>query len=468
MNGLECCEVMLSYIRENTYDFRIESEFYRKSDVETLRRLETLNNAMLGKGLAEIITDGTHFTPTYVEEGIPFLSALNIQKGYIDMGVGCQHIDEEQHRILCRRVYPQEGDILMRKIGTGERLSCVIPKLNHELSIFVSVALIRAKINPYYLSAFINTRYGQLQLLRFNKGINQPDLHLEDIRRLIVPLFSEEFYDNISNIITQSQMKRDRANQLYSYAQAKLNEELHFERNDISQENITIKSLSDTFNAGRLDAEYFMPKYYDILAYLSSAQTVETSCRLHNSSFTPQAGTEYRYIELADVGTYGNITGVSVIEGHNLPTRARRIVHEGQVIISSIEGSLQSCALITGDYEGALCSTGFYVIDSDLYTPETLLMLFKFPIVQNLMKRGCSGTILAAISDDELRRIKLPYVRNDIQQEISDGVRESFRLRKESERLINLAVKSVELAIESNEESAFNYIKECINHEPKS
>ena len=169
--------------------------------------------------------------------------------------------------------------------------------------------------------------------------------------------------------------------------------------------------------------------------------------------------------EQADLGTEfinGAVrfeTGATFADGSELPTRARRIVHTGQVIISSIEGSLQSCALVTPEYDGALCSTGFYVVDSDVYNSETLLMLFKSPMIQSLMKRGCSGTILSSISENELRKIPLPYIDSQTQQTISEHVRKSFALRKESERLISLAVKSVETAIESDEHSAMKLIQ---------
>ncbi len=451
MGGLEASEVMLSWIRENTYDFRMESEFYRKDDIKTLRKLQAMNHMTLGDGLASLITDGTHFTPKYVDEGLPFLSALNIKKGYIDFEAGCQHITQEQHNILCRRVRPREGDILMRKIGTGERLACVVPKLEHEFSIFVSIALIRANINPYYLSAFINSRYGQMQLLRFNKGINQPDLHLEDIRRLIVPLFSDEFYGRIEDITRRAMTARAASESSYALAQSILNDAIHFTPSPHSDSNTATVSFSQVFSSGRMDAEYFMPKYDDMLAQLKDCPTINDSCSIHGANFIPQKGTQYSYIELANVGTSGNITGSTIADGSELPTRARRIVHAGQVIISSIEGSMQSCALITPEYDGALCSTGFYVIDSDMYNPETLLLLFKSPAVQSLMKRGCSGTILSAISESELRKIPLPYIDTQTQQTISGHVKNSFNLRKESERLISLAVKSIETAIEYGE-----------------
>ena len=87
-------------------------------------------------------------------------------------------------------------------------------------------------------------------------------------------------------------------------------------------------------------------------------------------------------------------------------------------------------------------------------------MLFKSSLVQELMKRGCSGTILTAISDDELRQVRLPDIPDNTQQEIAGCVRESFTLRRKSEHMTALAVKCVELAVEQGEHEAVKYLRE--------
>ena len=54
------------------------------------------------------ITDGTHKTPKYVKEGIPFLSTKNIQpfqKGF-DFNGYKKFISEEEHKILIKRCNP--------------------------------------------------------------------------------------------------------------------------------------------------------------------------------------------------------------------------------------------------------------------------------------------------------------------------------------------------------------------------
>ena len=112
-----------------------------------------------------------------------------------------------------------------------------------------------------------------------------------------------------------------------------------------------IRSFADSYcRSGRLDAEYYQPKYEAIARSLNTSETVRSLCRLHDEPFLPKNHVKYPYIELADVGQSGDISGVDVQYGAELPTRARRVVKSGQIIVASVEGSMQSCALITDEY----------------------------------------------------------------------------------------------------------------------
>ena len=104
---------------------------------------------------------------------------------------------------------------------------------------------------------------------------------------------------------------------------------------------------------------------------------MENLARVRDTNFNPNVETEYQYIELANIGRNGEITDCMVEQGEDLPTRARRKVAAGDVIVSSVEGSLESIALITEEYGNALCSTGFHVVQSDVLNSETLLVLLK-------------------------------------------------------------------------------------------
>lgn len=155
----------------------------------------------------------------------------------------------------------------------------------------------------------------------------------------------------------------------------------------------------------------------------------------------------------------GEITGYMIEQGQDLPSRARRKVATGDVIVSSIEGSLDSIALIDAEYDQALCSTGFHVINSKAFNSETLLVLLKSIIGQLQLKKGCSGTILTAINKDEFGKVILPILAAEKQIQIQQKIIESFNLLQQSKHLLECAKRAVEIAIEQDEQTAIDYLE---------
>ena len=131
----------------------------------------------------------------------------------------------------------------------------------------------------------------------------------------------------------------------------------------------------------------------------------------------------------------------------------------GDVIVSSIEGSLDSIASIKKEYDEALCSTGFHVINSEVFNSETLLVLMKSMVGQLQLKKGCSGTILTAINKDEFDLIVLPIIAKEKQTQIQQKVTESFGLRKRSKHALECAKRAVEMAIEQDEQTAMDWLE---------
>lgn len=227
--------------------------------------------------------------------------------------------------------------------------------------------------------------------------------------------------------------------------------------NDISKKyphlNISVRPLSKSlYKSGRLDSEYYQSKYdlmeTKIKDYKGGYCKLQPS-EIKDFNFTPKAQEKYRYIELANIGNNGNISEPLEDFGENLPTRARRKVKTGDFIMSSIEGSLTSCALITPEFDNCVVSTGFYVLNSAQLNGETLLVLFKCEFFQEYLKKFPSGTILTAISKDELQNILIPKIATATQEQIALKIQKSFTLRAKSKDLLQNAKIKLENAIEN-------------------
>ena len=398
------------------------------------------------------VTDGEHGSVEYLENGIMYLTAENIKSGFVDVS-NIKYVSKDVD-LRNKRARVETQDILISIKGTLGQVAIAESWLN-PCNMNRDVAIIKAKNNNIkneYLTVFLMSSFGEIQSLRGGSGGVQQMITLERLRNFIVPELSADFYHKIQELYKESLSNLSKSKHLYSEAEEILLSELGLKNWQPNNTPANIKQLKESFLAsGRLDAEYYQTKYEDyagfIRKYKNGFDVLGNVCSLNEKNFNPEDDIKYNYIELSNIGNSGEITGCTSAIGAELPSRARRLVHTNDVIVSSIEGSLQSVALVTDEYDKAICSTGFYVVKSETINPETLLVLFKSEPMQNLLKQGCSGTILTAIGRNELQNIVMPKIRNEVQKEIAEYVQKSISLRKEAKQLLENAKLQVEDAI---------------------
>ena len=464
---LEGLEITILNKSELENQFTIGAEFYSKIFVKKINNIKKSSYKIYNlKELSNIITDGDHGAPNYQNSGILYLLSESIKEGYIDKNIH-RYITKELHNEL-KRSSLKSGDVVVTKTGIYFGKSAVIPKNFPESNTSAHVGKISVKkdlINPYYLSTFLNSTFGYSQLRRRGIKATRPEIKLIEFDDIKVCIPSKFFQEKIQESIEYGIKLRLQSQQTYTQAENLLLETLGLKNFTPSKEKVNIKNFKDSFlSSGRLDAEYYQPKYEDYISlikkYKNGYKKLSDICNLKDNNFKPQDKTKYKYIELSNVGKSGDINGCTNACGVELPSRAKRKVSKGDVIVSSIEGSLDSCAIITEDYDDSICSTGFYVVNSEELNSETLLVLFKSGPMQNILKQNCSGTILTAINKNEFLQIPLPVIEENIQQQISKKIEESFKLKKQSEQLLELAKTAVEIAVEDDEEMAMEFIKE--------
>ncbi|MCX6901875.1 MAG: restriction endonuclease subunit S [Verrucomicrobia bacterium] len=88
--------------------------------------------------LCRSINDGTHVTPRYVHQGVPFYSVENVTGDIFD---DTKFISEEEHALLTKRCKPEKGDILLTRIGSLGDTKLLDWDVN--ASIYVSLALLK-------------------------------------------------------------------------------------------------------------------------------------------------------------------------------------------------------------------------------------------------------------------------------------------------------------------------------------
>ena len=117
--------------------------------------------------ITKYITDGTHQTPRYVENGRMFLSAQNI-KPFKFMPEIYRCVSEEDYQKYIANRKTEKGDLLLGRVGAGIGETAVVNQ-DLEFAIYVSLGLVKTFkqfTNPEYLATVFNSPYG----VRYAKG----------------------------------------------------------------------------------------------------------------------------------------------------------------------------------------------------------------------------------------------------------------------------------------------------------
>ncbi|MFA6420454.1 MAG: restriction endonuclease subunit S, partial [archaeon] len=314
----------------------------------------------------------------YTDKGISLLQTRNIDEFFTNLN-SIVSITEKFHKLL-KKSQIHYGDILVARSGSFGNASIY---LDQEICNSSDIIILEpnSEINPFYLVAFLNSKFGRNQLLRFASGGVQGHVNLTILEQLKVPLLQEKVQVQIQNMVQNSKIKIDLANKQYHTAEQLLLNELSFSDYSPKHQLSFESNLKEIIEKERYDAEYYQPMYKKIrdkiTNYLNKSKPLKEIIKIKKATYFPKDNQEYKYIELSNISSNGTISSCALDLGKNLPSRARRKLVKGDVIISSIEGSLDSCAIITEEYDGALCSTGFFVINSNEINPETLLVLSK-------------------------------------------------------------------------------------------
>lgn len=133
-------------------------------------RFKEFNDGWQKKELREIsqIYDGTHQTPNYIQNGVPFVSVEDISDIEKTNKFISKNAFEKEFKIK-----PQVNDILMTRITAGIIGATAIIKNNNPLGYYVSLALIRKnkEIDVNYLNQYINC-------FKFKKELNKKIIHV--------------------------------------------------------------------------------------------------------------------------------------------------------------------------------------------------------------------------------------------------------------------------------------------------
>lgn len=151
------------------------------------------------KKMSEVceIYDGTHQTPKYQSEGIPFISVENIN----DIYGSNKYISKEAYKAY--KVKPMIGDVFMTRIGSIG--ACAVFTKQEDIAYYVSLALLRpngSMLNNRFLKHLIESSIGKRELSKRTLHNAVPiKINKSDIGKVRLPVPPLQEQERIANIL---------------------------------------------------------------------------------------------------------------------------------------------------------------------------------------------------------------------------------------------------------------------------
>lgn len=305
-----------------------------------------------------------------------------------------------------------------------------------------------SRLLPEFLAVYLNTSVGIGQVKRrAMESINQANVSGSEVKLVPIPLFSMEFQKHVVDFVHSASEQRHAAGCAYAEAEALLKSALGLDELDLTPQLFYERKYAEVKEAGRFDAEYFNPRTQNIIAALSrDGMTIADVTKLARRRFRPEAGVEFRYIEIADVTSNGTADS-NPVAGEEAPSRATWIVEPGDVITTTVRPIRRLSAIVADEQDGYVCSSGFAVLTPQEIEPELLLVYLRLPLVCELLDLHTTASMYPAISTEALMKIPISLPDDATRGQIVSKVRESFESRREARRLLEEAKTMVERAI---------------------
>jgi hypothetical protein len=463
LEGLEVSVLnFIEYKTDNDFS-RLDSEYFNKENLSFEKKIKSANFDTL-ENITQIISGQT---PQYDLDGsIPVIRSGELNYKWLDETCLLKvNISKDLF-------YLNKRDIMISSIGFGSIGKVDIFFKDDKYATVSEVTILRnSKLNPYYLAEYLTTKYGQSFINKYITGATgQLHLNKSSIKNILVPLYSSSFQDKIEILITTAFSNMELSRTLYSQAENLLTNAIGLNSDRLNAEAFNVKNFKNSFiTTGRLDAEYYQKKYDELE---NQIMLTGAGVRLGTLLKMNKRGSQPTYIVDAN--------GLPVLNSKHIrknkidfsdnrtgdinETNAELIIRKNDVLINGTGvGTIGRCAVYMRE-QPALPDNHVTILRTNAIDPVFLAVMLNSPIGKMQVDKyfkGSSGQIELYPAD--INEFVVWNAPKDLQKKIRASIEEAESLNQQSEHLLEVAKKALEMAIEEGEERAMERISNQVD-----
>ncbi len=357
----------------------------------------------------------------------PFIRVTDVRNGLLDFDktvfLSVEILDELSSSI--KRV--KSGDVVITKGGEYIGEAALVPDYYDKYGTcrdVLCISMKNANIQGEYLASYLQSKHGKNELIRTRSAQGQPHLTIDKVAGIRVPIYSQDFQDQISTCWELFYQLMDESNTHFENAKYIFNDTLSHKIDENEKVMSFVKKVKANRFAQRFDVEYFENRWTNLVNELKEEGYQFKTISYIKEEIKPQKSQEvFNYITLSDIDDRsGIIKEPESLEAYRLPDRAKRKVQKGDVIVSSLKGSKEKVAIVNSEKDNLVASTGFYVIRDKNYLPEVLYLIFRSKYYDLFIEQMSSGAIMSSITEKYFKQFLIPEINKEVQKEIAEEV----------------------------------------------
>lgn len=448
----------------NLANVRLDPEFYKKELTDMDDKIEQLGSFRLG----DLIQELTDYTANGSFASLKYNVNVSDEKNFAKW-IRIQNLDTNNYMNNIRYVTEHSynflkksklfgGELLISK--TGEYLGRAYlfnPNEENYYTLADNIFLLRLKDSSYngYVFSFINSNLGRKLLLRWSQGTGQPTIIKDSLRSIRLPVIDNELKSYLNSSILKYYELQKQSQDFYQQATKLLDKELKLNTIKFKKTRSHTANFSEVISNNRADAEYYQVQFRQIEQHLKSLSTIAlgTICSFVKGY---EVGTKlYRekgptFIRVSNFTKNGFSFGNSDKHISNTTYSFFKAYKPdaGDILLTK-DGTVGMCYVVDEEVEGIISSgiVNLTLLDETI-PKEYLALVINSKICQMQANRDCSGALISHWKPQDIRKMKIPILKDSIMKELSEMIIKSKQALKQSKHLLEQAKSRVEQLIE--------------------
>ena len=448
---------------------RIDAEFYKPEYLALESTLEAKGNLKplgkycdyIKKGIFDISPD------LYTTRGIPLIRTSEIKNPLINFTTTV-FLDSETHKMNYKTELKPD-DIVLTKIGAYIGDIAILPSKYKQYNFSQNVTGLSIRnqvINPKYLFAFLLSKFGHRQITRIIMLSGQGKIELQDIRDISVYDASGNFQCLIAKTVRLGQIFIGKSELKFDQAQTLLLTELGLTDWQPRHQLTFVKNYCDTKQSNRIDAEYYQPKYEEIIKVIKAYEGGwDTLGNLVNVEKCVEVGSGEYLDEGIPFVRVSNLSPLEITKEKYISEKLYTEVEQHQPrkgeILFSKDATPGIAYYLNEQPQKMIPSGGILRLENktNKVNNEYLTLVLNSILTKEQVNRDVGGSVILHWRPDQVKETVIPIFTEDKQTQIQQKVVESFDLRKQSRHLLECAKRAVEIAIEDDEQTAIKWLE---------